>query len=104
MRTFAMHVHGPTMARNHALGENAPVVCCRPMEDLELAIIVREAKVAGESTFVHRPESPLPNTAGKAVAWVQNHPTAPVLVRMRDGEAFQPLTDELMKKLGRRGI
>lgn len=102
-RKYRMHVHGPTMARNHALGDNRPVVCLRPDDDPELAIIVREVAMVGPVTFVHRPGDPLPNTAGKAVAWVEAWEPIYVLLDS-SGHGMVQLTDELANELGIRGI
>lgn len=102
-RTFAMHVHGPNMTRNHAMHTSLPVVCLRPKDDLELAVIVREAFME-QTAFIHRPDSPLPNTGGRAVAWVENLNNTAIMVRVDGRDELLLLTDELVRELGVRGI
>lgn len=99
---IAMHVHGPSMQRNHATGANHPVVCIRPADDLELAVIVREAFIVGPSSFVHRPGQPLPNTDGRAVSWVETD--SPVWISTDDYPEARVLTLDLVAKYGKRGF
>lgn len=82
-RKYCIHVHGPTLESNRAKGENKPVVVVRERRAPEVMIFCRDVDVQGHCRTVHKPETPLPGTNGRAVCWVETD--GPIIIHHENG-------------------
>lgn len=69
-----IHLDVPTLRRNRASGQDAPVIAIRHPKDglaLSSATFCREAAWFGRSRIIHRPTVFIPNTNGRGSAFVE---------------------------------